>query len=92
MAAPTPTLARPGLSPTIEAALRAVLGDRLQLGEAIRIQHGTSEAHFAVMPPDAVAYPENTGEVVALVRICRDHDLAVIPYGAGTSSKASSLR
>lgn len=66
-------------------AMRAVIGDRLHLGEAIRKQHGASEAHFAEMPPDAVAFPHSTEEVAALVRLCVERGIAVVPYGAGTS-------
>lgn len=65
--------------------LRTVLGHRLHLGEAIRVQHGTSEAHFPVAAPDAVAFPRSADEVIALVDICRTHRLPVVPYGAGTS-------
>ncbi|KRB80590.1 lactate dehydrogenase [Sphingomonas sp. Root710] len=73
------------LSDLAVAALRAAIGDRLQLGDAIRNQHGSSEAHFPVMPPDAVAFPRTTEEVAALVRICGEYDLPIVPYGAGTS-------
>ncbi len=66
-------------------ALRSLLGDRLSLSKSDLDTHGQSESHFAVTPPDAVAYPQNTGEVAQIVAICADHACPVMGYGAGTS-------
>ena len=63
----------------------ALLGERLQLGEATRLQHGSSETHFAAAPPDAVLFPATTEEVVAIVRLCDELDVPIIAFGAGTS-------
>ncbi|HYJ84377.1 MAG TPA: FAD-linked oxidase C-terminal domain-containing protein [Allosphingosinicella sp.] len=65
--------------------LRGIVGDRVQLGEAIRLQHGSSETHFAAALPDAVVYPASTEEVVAIVRLCVDENVPIIAFGAGTS-------
>ncbi|MET1112484.1 MAG: FAD-linked oxidase C-terminal domain-containing protein, partial [Allosphingosinicella sp.] len=65
--------------------LRAIVGDRLHLGEAIRLQHGSSETHFAAALPDAVVYPGSTEEVVAIVRLCVEAEVPIIAFGAGTS-------
>lgn len=65
--------------------LRAIVGDRVQLGEAVRLQHGSSETHFAAALPDAVVYPESTEEVVAIVRLCVGENVPIIAFGAGTS-------
>ena len=65
--------------------LAALLGDRLQLGEAVRLQHGSSETHFAAAPPDAVAFPDSTEEVVEIVGLCSEHEVPIIAFGAGTS-------
>jgi len=73
---------------TIDAALTelsALLGDRLSRSKSDLDTHGASETHFAPAPPDAVAYPESTGEVAALLRVCHAHGCPVIAYGAGTS-------
>jgi D-lactate dehydrogenase (cytochrome) len=64
---------------------RALLGERLQLGEATRLQHGSSETHFAAAPPDAVAFPASTEEVVEIVKICGEMEVPIIAFGAGTS-------
>ena len=35
--------------------------------------------------PDAVAYPRNEQDIADLLDWCSDHDVAVVPYGGGTS-------
>ncbi|MEO1704387.1 MAG: FAD-linked oxidase C-terminal domain-containing protein [Pseudomonadota bacterium] len=70
---------------TAIAALGQTLGDRLTRSKSDLALHGRSESHFAEMPPDAVAYPETTEDVAAIVRICRDHGCPVIGFGTGTS-------
>jgi len=67
------------------AELSLVLGDRLSSAKPDLELHGQSETHFTTMPPDAVAYPENTDEVSKIVRICAAQDCPVIGWGAGTS-------
>ena len=71
--------------------LAALLGDRLNRSQSDRDLHGRSESAFPEMPPDAVAYPETTAEVAALVRICARHGLPVIGWGAGTSLEGHAL-
>ena len=71
--------------------LRELLGDRLQTGEAIRLEHGKSETHFAPMPPDAVAFAESTDDVVKIVRLCADAEVPMVPFGAGTSVEGNAL-
>jgi D-lactate dehydrogenase (cytochrome) len=72
------------------AELGAIFGDRLHLGEAMRAQHGASEAHFDTVLPDAVVFPHSTEEVVALVKACIAADTPLIPYGAGTSIEGNT--
>ena len=66
-------------------ALRAVLGERLDTTAAAREQHGRDEGWHADAPPDAVALPTSTDEVAAVVRVCAEHRVPLIPFGAGTS-------
>ncbi|WP_428152406.1 FAD-linked oxidase C-terminal domain-containing protein [Brevundimonas sp.] len=89
-ALPTSGLDRGALAPELLQSLRAVLGDRLHLSEAVRRHHGASETHFEVMLPDAVVFPHSTEEVVAVVKACVAHDTPVVPYGAGTSIEGNT--
>ncbi|WP_136634902.1 FAD-binding oxidoreductase [Pseudooceanicola onchidii] len=65
--------------------LTDVLGDRVTRSKPELEAHGASESYFPLTLPDAVAYPETTAEVSALMRICSAHGVPVIGYGAGTS-------
>ena len=65
--------------------LSSLLGQRLTCSKPELIQHGGSETHFPVAPPDAVAYPETTQDVARIVRICAEHHCPVVGWGTGTS-------
>mgnify|MGYP006284162091 CR=1 FL=1 len=82
-----PAAARPDPA-TLDALLaraRDLLGDRLQTGAALREQHAHATTWRPPEPPDAVAFPRDAREVSALVRLCAEARVPVIPYGAGTS-------
>ena len=44
------------LPPSLVQALTQRFGDRFHVGEAMCLEHGKSETHFAPMPPDAVVF------------------------------------
>jgi D-lactate dehydrogenase (cytochrome) len=67
------------------ASLRQLLGDRLSTDLSVRDRHGKDESYHPVIPPDAVAFPDTTDEVSAIVKICAQYQLPIIPFGAGTS-------
>lgn len=67
------------------AALAARFGNRLSTASAIRDQHGHGESWHPTALPDAVFFAENEAEVAEAVRICADHRLPIVPFGAGTS-------
>ena len=79
------------LPPEFLDQLRAIFGDCLQLGEAVRLEHGRSETHFAPMPPDVVVFAQSTEDVVAAVRLCGEFGIPLIPFGAGTSVEGNAL-
>ena len=70
---------------TVLSELAAVVGDRLSTAVADLSAHGSDESYHPGMAPDAVAYPESTGECSALLRICSAEGIPVVPFGAGTS-------
>ena len=71
-------------------SLREVFGDRLHLGKAMRSQHGSSEAHFDTVLPDAVVFALSTEDVVATVKLCMAANVPIIAYGAGTSIEGNT--
>jgi D-lactate dehydrogenase (cytochrome) len=66
-------------------ALRGLLGERLTLNAAVREAHGRDLTWHAPHAPDAVAFPQSTAEVAAIVRTCAQCRTPVVPYGTGTS-------
>lgn len=72
-------------------ALKTVLGDRLTCVKADLDEHGKSESHFPMTPPDAVAYPSCTADVELIVQTCARHQCPVIGWGAGTSLEGHGL-
>lgn len=67
------------------AAARGFLGDRLSTNAAVREQHARGEDSTAPTLPDAVAFVQTTEEVSRLVKLCHQHEVPVVPFGAGTS-------
>ncbi|WP_267382990.1 MULTISPECIES: FAD-linked oxidase C-terminal domain-containing protein [unclassified Sphingomonas] len=76
---------------TFVQALERRFGERFHVTEAMRTQHGRSEAHFAAMPPDAVVFAQSTDDVVALVELCVAANVPIVPFGAGTSIEGNAL-
>src|ERR1017187_10044831 len=55
------------------AALTAAFGNRVVTSQAVREQHGNTLTWVPNQPPDAVVFPQNTGDVQTIVRICAGH-------------------
>jgi D-lactate dehydrogenase (cytochrome) len=73
------------------AELKSLLGDRLSTAQSVLNLHGDNETYYDMMPPDAVAFPNDTAEVSAIVKICHAHNCPVIPWGVGTSLEGHAL-
>ncbi len=65
--------------------LSALVGDRLSTAMAIRDHHAEDAAYYTPTRPDAVAFPYDTAEVSAIVKICNEEGCPIVPYGVGTS-------
>ena len=76
--------ARPRLPEATVAALERV-GCAVSRNPGVLAAHGKDESHHAPVPPDAVCFATSTDEVVAVVRLCAEARVPVIPFGAGTS-------
>ena len=67
------------------AALNGLLGERCSTGAAVREAHGRGESWHPVAAPDAVCFARSTEEVRAIVGVCAEHRVPVVPFGTGTS-------
>jgi len=75
----------PGAVQQVVTELAAAFGNRLVTSQAVREQHANTTTWIENQPPDAVVFPQDTGEVQQIVRICAAHHVPVIPFGTGTS-------
>jgi D-lactate dehydrogenase (cytochrome) len=76
---------------TLMEELRALLGERVTSARGVREHHGKDESYFPYALPDAVAFPESTEEIRAIVNVCRRHKTPLIPFGVGTSLEGHVL-
>jgi D-lactate dehydrogenase (cytochrome) len=72
-------------------SLQDIFGSRLSVTQAMREHHGRDESSYDPMWPDAVVFAHSTEEVAALVKLCHQYEIPVIPYGAGTSLEGHIL-
>jgi D-lactate dehydrogenase (cytochrome) len=77
--------------PALRDALAQRFGPRLSTAQAVREQHGRDESVFDVPPPELVVFAESTEEVAFVVRLANEHQVPVIPYGAGSSLEGHLL-
>jgi len=89
--APPSQIIRKPLPPAMLDALRARFGDRISTAEAVRAHHGRDESAYDPMLPDAVVFAQTTEEVAAVARLCFEHEIPLIPYGAGSSLEGHLL-
>lgn len=71
--------------------LRNALGERLATTASAVATHAVDEGWHEAAPPDAVAYVETTDECAAVVRVCAEHGVPMLPFGAGTSLEGHVL-
>ena len=76
---------------TMLSALKARFAQRCSTAQAVREQHGRDESPFDVPPPDAVVYCESNEDVAFVVALASEHEVPVIPYGAGSSLEGHLL-
>ncbi len=86
----------PGLEPAAHQALSAAVGgDHVRTDAETRIRHTRGKStpdllriragDVAAAIPAAVVLPAGHDEVLAVLRACAEHGLAVVPFGGGTS-------
>ncbi len=69
----------------LSASLEQIVPARVSVNRAIRERHGTDESYHKGYPPDVVVFVESTAEVAAVIKLCAQHNMPIIPFGTGTS-------
>jgi len=85
----------PRLDDPVLASLRRLVGeDAVRIDRRARVEHACGKAYRDLVrvrrgevpnPPDAVVYPADEGEVVAILAWAADRGVAVIPFGGGST-------
>ncbi len=76
----------------ILAGLRRILPETGVIGEALRLKPYETDGLAAYrQPPLAVALPETTEQVAAVMAFCHAEGVRVVPRGAGTSLSGGAL-
>ncbi|OUJ13989.1 FAD-binding oxidoreductase [Acetobacter sp. DsW_063] len=65
--------------------LRTRFGDRVSTTHSVREEHSHGEALDISRLPEAVIYAESTEDVSETLRVCHQHRVPVVAFGAGTS-------
>jgi D-lactate dehydrogenase (cytochrome) len=65
--------------------LKSLLGNRASDAAAVREHHSKGESYHSPAAPDIVCFPATTEEVVEIVRISQRFQIAIVPFGAGSS-------
>ncbi|HEY4278475.1 MAG TPA: FAD-binding oxidoreductase [Conexibacter sp.] len=82
------------LTPAAQASLvAAVGGPHVHADASHRAAHANGMSYLDLVKrttgpvdlPDAVVLPGNESEIAAVLQACTDHDIAVVPFGGGTS-------
>jgi D-lactate dehydrogenase (cytochrome) len=76
---------KPDAITRVKDALAARFGNKLVTSDAVRAQHANNTTWLPNEPPDAVVYAASAEDVQAIVAICAEHKVPVIPFGTGTS-------
>jgi alkyldihydroxyacetonephosphate synthase len=92
---PLPSLTVSALSDEPAARLRAAVGvEHVLLDDDARLLRAAGRSYLDLLllrgsgpldAPDAVVLPGSAREVGAVLQICREADVAVVPFGGGTS-------
>jgi len=80
-----PLARRRPATPELLHALGERFKERCSTGQSVRDRHGRDESPYDTTPPCCVVFPTTSAEVAEVVRMCAQHRVPVIAYGAGTS-------
>ncbi len=70
--------------------LKEKLGSKVQW-DAVTLQLYSTAACFYEISPLAVVIPQNINDIVDVINICREHNVPVLPRGAGSSLSGNSV-
>jgi len=79
------------ISKAANDALRAILGDDWYLDEPEDIATYSYDGFLPEFTPEAILVPENAEQIAGIMKIANEHNINIIPRGAGTNICGSSV-
>ena len=80
------------ISAALLSKISAIVGEKyVSIDESILQAHGHDETENLLFLPEVVAFPANTAEVSALLRLCNEASVPVTVRGAGTGLAGGAL-
>lgn len=70
---------------TVLGILKQGFGERFQTGQSFREQHAHTATGLMAQLPDGVVFVESADDVRAVVKLCAEQDVPIIPFGTGSS-------
>lgn len=72
--------------------LKSIAGEEwVSTGQSVRELHSHDESFHPSVLPDAVVFPHSTDDVSRIVRWAYGHDVAITPWGVGTSLEGNPI-
>jgi D-lactate dehydrogenase (cytochrome) len=68
-----------------EAALKAIPGINISTNPYELDRHGRGESYHKPYPPQSIVHVASEAEVIAVLKLCNEFKVPVVPFGAGTS-------
>ena len=85
-------MSKAGGGPFLQRLSHLVPGDAMRISRHARRAYGAGYfGHNDAEKPLAIVLPENTEQVQAVIRHCKDHGVPVIPRGAGTNLVGAAI-
>ncbi len=74
------------LTDRVVTALKEVLKEnQVTVNKTVRELHGRDESYHAMKLPDIVVFPESTEDVTNIMKLSKEYQVPVIPFGLGSS-------
>lgn len=80
--------------PVLSSLHRLLVNGAVRIDKLSRVEHAYGKSYrdlvriragYIPNPPDAIVYPADQGQVVSLLKWAADRDIAVIPFGGGST-------
>ena len=69
----------------VEALKGLFKEDQVTVNQTVRELHGRDESYHPASLPDIVVFPESTEDVSNIMKVSKEYQIPVVPFGLGSS-------